>query len=372
MKTKPNKKIRYAVVGLGHIAQVAVLPAFKNAKSNSELVALVSGDKKKLTKLGKQYKVTNLFSYKDYDGLLQSGLIDAVYICTPNTEHRDLAVKAAQSGIHVLVEKPLATTEADCLAMIKATESTKTKLMVAYRLHFEKANLTAIDLIKKGKIGEPRIFNSTFTYQITDRENIRLMPETGGGPLFDIGTYCINASRYLFGEEPEEVFAMTASHPQDDRFKEVEEMAAVTLRFPKQKIANFIVSFGTEASANFDVFGTKGCLCLENAYEYKEDMTMTVTVKDKDKVREFKKKDQFAAELVYFSDCVLKNKNPEPSATEGLNDVKIVNAIFKSAQTGRVVSLKQTRKTIRAHKGQTINRPAHRKPKTVHVESPHN
>ncbi|UYL07867.1 Gfo/Idh/MocA family oxidoreductase [Bdellovibrio sp. SKB1291214] len=367
-----KRKIRYAVVGLGHIAQVAVLPAFKNARSNSELVALVSSDKRKLKSLGKKYKVENLFSYEEYADLLKSGLIDAVYICTPNVDHKLYTVEAANAGIHVLVEKPLATTESDCLAMMNAVQKNKTKLMVAYRLHFEKANITASELIANGKIGEPRLFNSTFTYQLTDQDNIRLKQEKGGGPLFDIGTYCINASRYLFKEEPIEVFATVASHPRDDRFKEVEEMAAVTLRYPNAKLANFVVSFGTEASANFDVFGTKGALCLENAYEYTEDMTLTVTKKDKDQVREYKKRDQFAPEIVYFSECILNNKNPEPSALEGLADVKILNAIFKSAQSRKAVSLDQTNKRSRPHKGQMIMRPPHRKPKTVNVQSPHN
>lgn len=367
-----KKKIRYAVIGLGHIAQVAVLPAFKNAKSNSELVALVSGDKKKLKALGKRYKVKNLFSYDEYPDMLKSGLVDAVYISTPNVDHKRFAVEAANAGIHALVEKPLAITESDCLAMMNAATKNKTKLMVAYRLHFDKANLTAIDLIKKGKIGEPRLFNSTFTYQLTDKKNIRLQQDKGGGPLYDIGTYCINASRYLFGEEPIEVFATTASHPQDERFREVEEMAAVTLRYPNAKLANFVVSFGTEASANFEVFGTKGAICLENAYEYTEDMTLTTTIKDKDKVRQFSTRDQFAPELAYFSDCILSNKNPEPSGLEGLADVKILNAIFKSAETRKAVSLEQPRKKSRPHKGQILERPAHRKPKTVHVQSPHN
>src|SRR5258705_1736102 len=150
--TTKRRKIRYAVVGLGHLAQVAVLPAFKRAP-NSELVALVSGERKKLTKLSRQYGVERLYSYDQYEECLSSG-VDAVYIVLPNHLHREFTVRAADAGVHVLCEKPMAVTAKDCEAMIAAVQKNKCKLMIAYRLHFEKGNLEAIDLIRRGKLGE--------------------------------------------------------------------------------------------------------------------------------------------------------------------------------------------------------------------------
>ncbi|MBO9667827.1 MAG: Gfo/Idh/MocA family oxidoreductase, partial [Bdellovibrio sp.] len=261
--TSTTKKIRYAVVGLGNIAQVAVLPAFKNAQSNSELVALVSGDDQKLEALGKKYKIEHLFNYRDYEKCLQSGLIDAVYICTPNVHHRAFAEEAAAHGIHVLTEKPMAITVPDCIHMLEAAEDNDIKLMVAYRLHFDPANLAAIEIARSGKLGDIRIFNSTFTFQITDPNNIRLKYDMGGGPLFDIGIYCINAARYIFQDEPVEVMAMALSNPKDERFTEVEEMVSVTLRFRGARIANFVISYGADSSASYCVIGTKGCVDLE-------------------------------------------------------------------------------------------------------------
>jgi predicted dehydrogenase len=171
------QKVRYAVVGLGHIAQVAVLPAFAHAQ-NSELAALVSDDPEKLEKLGRRYKVKARFSYDRFDECLHSGVVDAVYIALPNHLHREYTERAARAGVHVLVEKPMAVTEEDCLAMIRATEENEVKLMVAYRLHFEEANLKAIDLVQGGRLGDVRLFDSVFTMTV---KPVRRRADGGGG-----------------------------------------------------------------------------------------------------------------------------------------------------------------------------------------------
>jgi predicted dehydrogenase len=155
MSTQSSRsKIPYAVVGLGHIAQVAVLPAFKSTR-NSEIVALVSGDPQKRKSLGKKYRVAQVFSYEKYDQVLP--LVDAVYLALPNHLHKEYAVGAAEAGVHVLCEKPMAVTEEECEAMIAAAEKSRIKLMVAYRLHFEKGNLEAIRTVKSGRVGKPNL-----------------------------------------------------------------------------------------------------------------------------------------------------------------------------------------------------------------------
>jgi predicted dehydrogenase len=199
------EKVRYAVVGLGYIAQVAVLPAFTHSRENSKLAALVSGDPRKLKALSRKYNVEQTYSYEDFGECLKSGAVDAVYIALPNHMHRAYAESAAAAGVHVLCEKPMAFSEADCDAMIESAQNHGIKLMIAYRLHFERGNLEAIAVIKSGKIGEPRIFTSVFSQQVK-KGNSRLKKDIGGGPLWDMGVYCINAARYLFGAEPVEVF----------------------------------------------------------------------------------------------------------------------------------------------------------------------
>jgi predicted dehydrogenase len=335
---KNSKKVRYAVVGLGYIAQAAALPAFRHAKDNSSLVGLVSDNPKKLKELGKKYKTKINCSYEDYDWLLQSGEIDAVYIALPNHMHREYVEKAARAGIHILCEKPFAVTVEDCQSMINAAREANVKLMVAYRLHFDEGNLQVLKHVQKGKLGELKYFNSIFSMQVAP-ENIRTNEITlGGGTLYDIGIYCINAARTLFGTEPIEVHAM-GTRSSDPRFSQIDESTAAILRFPEGKVASFITSFGSRDEASYKIVGTKGSLELESAYEWQTAMSSTLKIKD-DKIRQrFSKHDQFAAEFDYFSNCILKGKDVEPGGEEGLLDVKIIEALYESARTHRPIRL---------------------------------
>jgi glucose-fructose oxidoreductase len=367
MKSKSSRKVRYAVVGLGHLAQVAVLPAFRSAK-NSQLVALVSDDAEKRKKLGKQYGIDRVFYYEEYESCL-SQEVDAVYIALPNHLHKEYAVRAAKMGVHVLCEKPMAVTVADCQAMIDAAEENGIKLMVAYRLRFEKATLEAGRLVETGKLGNLRFFVSEFAQQVA-ADNIRLTEPVsrGGGPVYDLGVYCINAARYLFREEPTQIFAASAN-PGEARFRKTEEMTFVLMRFPGEGLATFTCSFGAAPVSSYTAVGTKGSVVADPAYEYSEELQLRITLKEKTRIRMFPQRDQFAAELVYFSDCILLDKEPEPSGVEGLADVRIIEAIYDSAHTAKPVHLPPFSKMTRPTPRQEIGRPAHGLPKTVKVKS---
>jgi len=362
------KKIRYAVAGQGYIAQAAVLPAFENASKNSELVALLSDDPAKLKKLARKYGVDRTYHYEQYDECLRSGGIDAVYIALPNHLHREYTVRAAEAGIHVLCEKPMAMTEKDCEEMIRACRDARVKLMIAYRLHFEKANLKAVETVKAGKIGEPRFFSSSFAMQVKDG-NVRLSKERGGGTLYDIGIYCINAARSLFQAEPERVFAFAMSGP-DDRFAEVEEMVGAQLVFPGSRLASFVCSFGAADVSTYSVVGTEGDLCLDSAYEYGEEIGTWLTTKGRSKEKTYAAHDQFAPELLYFSECILEDREPEPSGAEGMADVRIIEALYASAAKGRPVELGEPVRVEHPKPEQAISRPPVRKPSLVHAAAP--
>ncbi len=363
-KTSDKKKIRYAVVGLGYFAQTAVLPAFAHARKHSRLVGLVSGDPVKLKEMSRKYKVPHAWSYEEYDAALDSGEIDAVYIVLPNDMHKEYTVRAARKGIHILCEKPMAVTERECASMNDAAAKTGVKLMVAYRLHLEEANLKAVEIARSGTIGIPRIFNSLFSMQVLPG-NVRLDAEKGGGPLYDIGVYCINAARYLFQAEPEEVFAFSASR-KDKRFREVNEMVSVILRFPEERLASFTCSFGASDARDYEIIGTEGSLRVEDAYTYAGAATHVLTRKGKKKTVSFGKKDQIAAEIAYFSDCVLTNRTPGPSGREGLADIRIVRALLKSLESGKPVKLAGFSKTRRPRLSQKVTRPpVRKKPKLV-------
>ena len=347
--------IRYAVVGLGWIAQEVVLPAFKGTK-NSQLVAFVTDDPKKAKKLGKKYNISQTVGYEGYEDLLRSGSIDAVYIALPNNMHRDYTVRAAHANIHVLCEKPMADTVAECEEMIRAAEQNKVKLMIAYRLHFEPANLNAIERVQGGELGDPRIFSAVFTQQIQEG-NIRLKKEMGGGPLMDMGVYPINASRYLFREEPVEVTGVGANSG-DPRFSEVHESVTGVLRFPGDRVAVFTCSFGAAPADAYQIVGTKGELSLQPAFDYHVKPAMTLNVDGKKKKTTFDKVDQFGGEIEYFSRCILQNEEPEPSGYEGMADVRIVQALLQSMRSREPVKLDPYEKRSRPGEQQEMKKSA--------------
>lgn len=363
-----SPKIRYAVVGLGWFAQAAALPSFDHAE-NSELVALVSDDPTKRDELGKQYNIQRTYSYDQYEDCLNSGEVDAVYIALPNHLHCEYTVRAANAGIHILCEKPMAVTVDECEAMIQAAKDNSVKLMIAYRLHLEEANLQAVETVQSGNLGEPRIFNSVFTQQ-TVAGNIRLEKDKGGGTLDDIGVYCINAARYLFQAEPIEVFATSANNGEE-RFSEVAEMTSAILRFPGDQLATFTVSFGGAKVSTYQVVGTKGNLRVDPAYGTEGEIKHTLTINGEKQERSFEPHDQLAAEFVYFSDCILSDKEPEPSGKEGLIDVQIIRALYHSIETGSFVRLDIPNRQQRPTAAQTIKRPpVQDQPDLIHAADP--
>ena len=330
-----RRRIRYAVVGLGHIDQVAVLPAFSHASENSELAALVSGDAVKRRKLGRRYGVPT-YDYDDYEACLANGM-DAVYIGLPNHKHAEFSIRAARAGVHVLCEKPMAVTSRDCGRMIEAARRNRVRLMIAYRLHFDTATLEAMRLARSGRLGELRFFHSAFSMQVKQGD-IRTRRATGGGTLYDLGVYCIQAARLLFRANPIAVHAVSASR-DDPRFREVDEMTSAVLRFPGERLAVFTSSFGASDVSSYRLVGTRGDLHVEPAYEYQEMLAYTLRVGKRVRRRRFPKSDQFAPELHHFSECILHNRQPEPSGLEGLADVRIIEGLLRSARTGRAVAL---------------------------------
>lgn len=363
-----QKKVRYAVVGTGWFAQDAILPAFQNATEWSELAAIVSGDPIKQKDIGEQYGVP-AYGYEQFGDLLESGTIDAVYIALPNSMHKEYTLLAAKHRIHVLTEKPMAANSAGCREMVAACNDAGVKLMVAYRLHFESGNLTAIDHIKNGKIGDPRVFNSVFTQQVQEG-NTRLDADLAGSPLMDIGIYCINAARYLFQDDPTEVIGFAGSNGEA-KFREVPEMVTAVLRFPKARLATFTCGFGEANVSEYRVVGSTGDLRMQTGYTFRGSMQMHLTDRNgRTRTTEFEERDQVGPEIEYFSECVLRNREPEPSGLEGLADLTIIDAINEACATGRAVRLPPFAQKPRPSLAQEYKMPKVSAPALVNAASP--
>jgi predicted dehydrogenase len=261
----------------------------------------------------------------------------------------------------------MAVTARECEQMIRATQDANVKLMIAYRLHFERANLEAAQAARSGKLGALRFFSSDFSMQVSE-DNIRLDREKGGGPLYDIGIYCINAARYGLSEEPVEVFA-TATRSRDARFREVDETVVGLMRFKDERLASFTCSFGATDRSTYTITGTRGSITLDPAYEYAQGLAYELHVGERKRKQSFGKSDQFAAELLYFSDCIRKDREPEPSGEEGLADVRIIEAMNRSIQSGRWVSVELRERRQRPTMRQEIRRPAvPREPPLIDVQ----
>jgi glucose-fructose oxidoreductase len=260
----------------------------------------------------------------------------------------------------------MAVTVNECHKMVQACHDHRVRLMIGYRLHFEEINLRVMDLIRKGRIGKPKYFNSSFSMTVRPG-NIRTKSDLGGGTLYDIGIYCINAARYLFRGEPIEVQALSVNSGVR-KLSEIDESTGALMRFENDRVAAFVTSFNAADVASYEVVGDKGQVRVDPAFEYAEGLEYELTIDGKKTKKAIGKRDQFAPELLYFSDCVLHDRAPEPSGEEGMQDVRIIEALYESARTGKAKKIPpfSDRKPTAA---QTRRRPGIRKPKLVHAVS---
>jgi predicted dehydrogenase len=360
-----GRKVRYAVVGLGWISQAAMLPGVEHT-GNSEVVAFVTGDEEKAAKVGEKYGVDAIYSYAEYDQLLASGKIDAAYLATPNWDHVELAVKTLEAGVHLLLEKPMAVSVEECERMMAAAERSGAKLMVAYRLHFEPGTLKAIERVRNGEIGTVRMFNSSFSQQVSG-QNHRARNGFWAGPVPDMGPYPINAVRNLFGAEPLEVYATGVK--TDERFT-MEDTVAVTLKFPANRVAAFVLSYNGGDVDDYRIVGSKGSIFSDPAYQVGMKIEHEVKVGKESSKESFKKTDHFGGELKYFSDCIVNGSNPEPSGEEGMLDVRVLVAIEESLKTNRPVPLAPYTRSRRPAKDQVESLGAVKEPELVGAHKP--
>jgi predicted dehydrogenase len=324
--------VRYAVVGAGWISQEAFMPGIRQSQ-NSRITAVVSGSPELAERLARFHDIPQVVSYNEYDQLLAGDSVDAVYIALPNSFHADFAIRAARAGKHVLVEKPLAINEAECRAMILAAEEAGVHLMTAYRLHNEPGTLDLLSRIDAGEIGIPRLCTAVFSFRV-DPKNHRLSAAHWGGPLQDVGVYCLNAMRHVFGAEPEEVSAIVSDGGGNPQYAEVPESVAVTLRFPGGALGQFMASFGASDQDFYMVAGTEGSLRLDPGFRFGVATRLEHRSGLSCGQIEYARSDQFGAMASYLSNCILSGIAPRLTGAEGLADVVIMRAIERAAETG--------------------------------------
>jgi len=340
-----EERVGVAVVGLGRIAINEMLPAFQQSK-HAKVVALVTGDRDKGLKIARQYHIPEsaVLDYKDYDKLAAMQDVQSVYIALPNSMHLEYTVRAARAGKHVLCEKPMANSAAECRQMIDACRKAGRQLMIAYRSQYEALDRALVSMIRAKKLGALKEFMSVNSQNMGDPQHWRLKKSmAGGGALPDIGLYCINAARFLSGEEPNEVIGSIWSTPGDARFREVEESCQFILRFPSGLMATCSTNYSAHKSQMFRVNGFEAWAEMDPGYAYHGNrLRLTRVVDGKEQTSEIQagNKNQFTLMIDHFASCIQQNKDVHTPGEEGLQDQRIMDAIYESARTGRVVKLK--------------------------------
>lgn len=336
-----GRKVGWAIVGLGSYATRQIMPAFANTQ-HSRITALVSGHPDKARTFAAQYNVPerSIYTYETYDRLRDNPDVDVVYVVLPNAMHAEYTIRAAQAGKHVVSEKPMAVSVAECEAMIAACKKAGRKLMIGYRCHFEPYNRECIRMCRSGELGRVRTIAADHGFSIRPNQWRLDRALSGGGSLMDIGIYSINATRYLSGEEPVEVSAVESTDRSDPRFKTVEDALTIGLRFPSGVVAECLSTYSS-AHNRYRAVGERGWLDMEPATGY-DGETLRVNLDGhgpQPRTVAGRPSEQFANQLDHMSQCVLTGSEPLTPGEEGLADMRVIEAIYRSAREGRAVRL---------------------------------
>ena len=340
----PGKRVGFAVVGLGALSLNQIIPAFGSCKK-AKLAAVVSGSPEKARQVAREHGLpdTAVYDYKTYDNLKDNKEADVIYIVLPNGMHAEYTVRGAKAGKHILCEKPMANSVAECQQMITACNEAGRKLMIAYRIQYEPHHAIVKKWLREKKYGATKLIEAVNGQNQGDPSQWRQDKKlAGGGSLPDVGLYCLNTLRFLIGEEPTEVSGMIYSTPGDPRFKEVEENVTWQMRFPGGILTNCATGYGFHESRRYRVHAESGWFGLDPAFSYQNLKMESSHAEGPIEYREtpgIMPKDQFALEMDHMAECVLDDKRPYTPGEEGLQDQRIMEAIYESASSGKPVRI---------------------------------
>ena len=338
---KDKKKVGFAVVGLGAIAQGAVLPAFRHAK-RARLVALVGRDREKNRKLARKFRAESVYNAEEFGACLENPSVDAVYLATPQSEHLSATIAAARAGKHVLCEKPLAVNTEQSAEMVRVCQECRVQLMTAYRKYYEPSALYLKKLVRSGKLGKIDVISASFSELHVAGKSLPWLLDakvSGGGPMMDLGVYCVNTSRWLVEEDPVEVRAY-AWKKDAERFRDVEEGISFRMHFASGLVAQGNSTYSAAISSFVFVQGTRGWACLTPAFPFDEERRLTGKIGGKWFEKKFSVVDEFAPELDAFARAIQTKKSVEPDGRQGHRDMCILDAIYTSARNGGPVSVR--------------------------------
>jgi glucose-fructose oxidoreductase len=332
---EPAKPLGFAFVGLGEFAMSQLLPGISRCKF-CKPVALVSGHPDKAKAVAAQYSIDpkNIYNYDNFDSIKDNPQIDVVYVVLPNSMHAEYTIRAFAAGKHVMCEKPMAVSVKECQQMIDAAKCAGKRLQIGYRMHWDAPTLACIDAMRQGRIGPIQIIVAETGFTIGDPTQWRLNKKlAGGGCLMDIGIYSLSAARYLTGEEPTEVFAHTYQNTDDEHFKQVEQHCDFQLKFPSGVLASCVSSYNTNLN-RYVVHGHDGDCVLQPGQAYVGTKFYMNSGRGLELV-DVPPADQFVGEMDGFAQALAGTAPFKATGEEGLQDMRIIEAIYESARTGK-------------------------------------
>ncbi len=337
-KNYSGKKLNVALCGLGRYANILAKGLIES--NFCQLSGIITGTPSKAESWKKKYNIPqkNIYNYENFDDIVKNDDIDLIYIVLPNGMHKEYTIKAAKAGKHVIVEKPMAITAKDCQEMIDACKSAKVQLAVGYRLHYEPHHIEIKRLGQEQVFGKVRLIHASLGYNLTGTplNDWHLKKSlAGGGALMNLGVYCIQSNRYVLGEEPISVTAQFAPKIMPDLFTEVEENITWQLNFPSGAVCTSTVS----SNCNIDRFyasAEKGSFELSPAISYGPFKGRT-----SEKEFNFPVINQQAAQLDGIGKLIINGQQlpSHISGEEGLKDMKVIEGIYKAAETGEKINL---------------------------------
>ncbi len=331
-----KKKLGIALVGLGSYSKGQLGPALQQTE-NCNLAGIVTGTPEKAREWKRKYDIPdkNIYNYQNFDEIRDNPDIDIIYIVLPTGMHADYTVRAAETGKHVICEKPMATSVADCQRMIDACRENGVKLSIGYRLHFEPHNQRVMELGQQQVFGAVKRIETANSFVMGGSpDRWRLDKELGGGgPLMDMGVYCVQGACYTMGKMPLAVTAQFGAVTRPDYFREVEESISWQMEFANGVIADCSSSYNENISRLYTQ-AENGWWQLQPAYGYGG-----IQCKTSEGPMDFQEVNQQALQMDDFAACILENRDTSVPGEMGLRDVRILMAIYEAANTGKRVSL---------------------------------
>jgi predicted dehydrogenase len=335
--TLMKEKVRWGILGAAKIATEKVVPAMQRSRF-VEIAAIASRDLEKAQRAAQALGIEK--AYGSYEELLADSSIEAVYNPLPNHLHVPWTIKAAEAGKHVLCEKPIGMNVDEARKLLEVQRRTGVKIQEAFMVRTHPQWLGTLEMIRMGRIGELRVVSGFFSYFNRDLRNIRNKPEMGGGALMDIGCYPITISRFIFGAEPRRVMALIERDPE----MRVDRLTSAILDFPGGQ-STFTCGTQLVPYQRMQFFGTRGRIEVLIPFNAPPDQPTRIMIDDGSdllggaiEIKEFPVCDQYEIQGELFSQAILQNRPPPIPLEDAVENMAVIDAIFRSAESGRWVT----------------------------------